>query len=300
MLDAHALRPPLSSSTMRALATARRGARTIGSSLYREARGRGEPVVLLHGLCGSARYFGRLVDELPDARTIAVDLLGFGRSPWPDCDYTPACHVRAVEDSVLPEVGGGRFHVVGHSTGADLALELAARHADRVKSVVLLALPYFDSAEHARASLLRHAWARLVVGTPLIARGVCETMCAAMRRLGPRVIPLARPVAGVDLPVDVCVDAFLHSFASVYGTLHRVLIDHRVDDAARRLEQAGVPVTLLHDEHDPVVPFAGSIAFRSRYANTRLRVVTGTGHLIACAEAKGVAHHVRDALRRAA
>lgn len=296
MLDVHALRLPLPSTTLRQLVRAEARQQSIGTALYREVRGVGEPVVLLHGLCGSARYFRKLAHELDDMRTIAVDLLGFGRSPWPDCDYSPDCHVRAVERAALPDVGDGKFHVVGHSTGADLALEFAARHVDRVKSVTLLALPYFESPAHARACLLRHAWARLVVGTPLVARAVCETMCATMRRVGPAVIPFAR----LDLPMEVCVDAFLHSFQSVYSTLHRVLIEHSVDDAARRLEAAGVPVTLFHDEHDPVVPFSSSVAYRARYQNTRLRVVTGPGHLIACADAQGVAPLVRDALALAA
>lgn len=306
MLDAHAL-PffPFSSTTKPATPATRIGrpgtdVRDVRDGLYVQSRGTGVPVVMLHGLCGSSRYFDKLVHELGGddggVRALAVDLLGFGRSPWPDCAYTPECHVGALEKAVLSRLGDGGFHVVGHSTGADLALEFAARHADRVKSVTLLALPYFDSPEHAKASLLRSPWARLVVGTPLLARAVCETMCAAMRRIGPRVIPLAR----LDLPLEVCADAFLHSFQSVYGTLHRVLVEHSVDDAAKRLEAKGVPVTLLHDEHDPVIPFSGAVAYRARYGNARIRVVEKTGHLIACAAAKEIAPLVRASFARAA
>jgi pimeloyl-ACP methyl ester carboxylesterase len=303
MLDAHAFVDEWTPfSRLRHGRAAARSAhsRPVPSGLYVDeepaALGSGAPIVMLHGLCGSARYWRQIVSALHAGPTLAVDLLGFGRSPWPECTYTPARHVDAIEDAILPRIGGADLHIVGHSTGADLALELAARHVGRVKSVTLLALPYFESEDHARAHLLRSTTARLVMSSPRTARVVCETMCVAMRKVGHLVLPLAR----IDVPRDVALDAFAHSFTSVYSTVHEVLVKHRVDRAAQVLERAAVPVTLLHDEHDPVIPFAGSAAYRARYANTRLAVVEKTGHLIGCSTAQQVAPIIAGAIRAAA
>jgi pimeloyl-ACP methyl ester carboxylesterase len=56
------------------------------------------PVVLLHGLTASNRYWGAAFDQLAaaDSRMIVPDPLGFGASPHPPTGYGPAEHAAAV------------------------------------------------------------------------------------------------------------------------------------------------------------------------------------------------------------
>lgn len=73
-------------------------------------------------------------------RFFAVDLLGFGRSPRPtDSLYTLREHVEMIEKSVLDTHKVKSFHVVAHSLGCILALALAVRHPQSVRSLTLLA-----------------------------------------------------------------------------------------------------------------------------------------------------------------
>jgi pimeloyl-ACP methyl ester carboxylesterase len=67
--------------------------------------------------------------------TAAVDLRGHGQSPKPDGGYDL---VTMAEDlvAVLDEVGFERAVVAGQSTGGNIAVELAARHPNRVAGVV--------------------------------------------------------------------------------------------------------------------------------------------------------------------
>jgi pimeloyl-ACP methyl ester carboxylesterase len=52
--------------------------------LYCRREGTGPPVVLVHGLAGSWRYWRRGLDELTERHALYIpDLLGFGRSPKP-------------------------------------------------------------------------------------------------------------------------------------------------------------------------------------------------------------------------
>lgn len=100
--------------------------------------GRGDPIVLLHGLGGSkVTWFpilGRLAERF---RVIAPDLPGHGESEKPRTDYTPRFYAR-VARHLLDEVGIEQAIVVGNSLGGRVGLELALRSPNRVASLVLL------------------------------------------------------------------------------------------------------------------------------------------------------------------
>lgn len=71
-------------------------------------------------------------------RVVAPDLRGFGESPQPGEDYADADDVAHLLDAL----GIDRAAVVGSSYGGRIALELAARHPERVASLVLLNAAY--------------------------------------------------------------------------------------------------------------------------------------------------------------
>ncbi len=107
---------------------------------------RAPTVLLLHQTPRSwAEY--RAVLPLLGARyrALAMDTAGFGNS---DALPEPAS-IEAwagVAARLLDALGIAQAHVVGHHTGGVIAIELAARHAHRVCSLVLSSTPYTDSA----------------------------------------------------------------------------------------------------------------------------------------------------------
>lgn len=88
--------------------------------------GKGEPMVLLHGQGFSRRSWDPVVDALSDQHdVIAVDLPGHGDSPRQPAGRGSAPHDLAVAVAgLLDELGLDRPHVVGHSSGGWVALEL--------------------------------------------------------------------------------------------------------------------------------------------------------------------------------
>jgi len=114
---------------------------------YREV-GRGEPVILLHGYTQRLELMSELADSLAkDFRVIVPDQRGFGESSkFSD----PARFGRVMGDdaiALLDAVQLRRAHLVGHSMGALVAANVAARFPDRVRTATLLAGPFFpDSA----------------------------------------------------------------------------------------------------------------------------------------------------------
>ncbi|SCE58570.1 alpha/beta hydrolase fold, partial [Streptomyces sp. Termitarium-T10T-6] len=100
----------------------------------------GSPVVLLHGLGGSAADWeaaGTLLVQ--EWRVYALDLRGHGESDWPD-DYDLEL---MAEDVVgfLDELELDRVGLVGHGMGGVVARLVAQEHSDRVERLVLVETP---------------------------------------------------------------------------------------------------------------------------------------------------------------
>jgi pimeloyl-ACP methyl ester carboxylesterase len=113
-----------------------------GRSVHVTERGRGPVVVLVHGLAGSsAEWPAGLVDALAAThRTVAVDLLGMGFSDRDDAlPHSLPLWANQLA-GVLDEMGITRADVVGRDLGAAVAATFAARHADRTRRLVLVAM----------------------------------------------------------------------------------------------------------------------------------------------------------------
>ncbi|MEA2467951.1 MAG: 4,5:9,10-diseco-3-hydroxy-5,9,17-trioxoandrosta(10),2-diene-4-oate hydrolase [Thermoleophilaceae bacterium] len=97
------------------------------------------PIVMLHGLGATKAEFLPTVPALaPEFRTIAVDLPGFGDSdkPFPAA-YDARMFARWVH-ALLDALGLDRVHLLGHSMGGRVALEVGMRHPDRIDRLVLM------------------------------------------------------------------------------------------------------------------------------------------------------------------
>lgn len=222
---------------------------TAGWPLVITKSGSGTPVVFLHGLGASGRYWERLIGECQRSgvamQALRIDLLGFGASPKPaDATYDVACHV----ESLLPHVPLGSV-LVGHSAGAILAGALAARHPDRITGMLLLGAPTFPDEDTARREVSRLGLlARLTVQHPIAGGAACGTMCA----LRPLLVPIAPMLAG-DIPAEVAADFLHHTWASYRRTLRHVVVEHRM---VPDLVAACRPVTFVAGAADRDAPVA--------------------------------------------
>jgi pimeloyl-ACP methyl ester carboxylesterase len=115
-----------------------------GGELEYEAVGNGEPVLLIHGT-GVAATFAPLVNEPSMAayRRIRLHRRGFAgssRAPIPFSVKDQAADARAL----LKGLGVTRAHVVGHSAGAQVALQLALDSPEIVRSLIIAEPPIFN------------------------------------------------------------------------------------------------------------------------------------------------------------
>jgi pimeloyl-ACP methyl ester carboxylesterase len=124
---------------------------------YREL-GTGTPIVFIHGYSAALESMAGIARALPDThRKVALDVRGFGRSTK---FAEPAKFGQLMVDDVIKLMDHlkiQRAHLVGHSMGALIAANVAARYPARVGSASLVAGPFY--ADEATFSKETGRWA---------------------------------------------------------------------------------------------------------------------------------------------
>jgi 2-succinyl-6-hydroxy-2,4-cyclohexadiene-1-carboxylate synthase len=117
-------------------------------------RGSGPAVMLLHGFTGRGADWGPFLPALRERwTTIAVDLLGHGRSDAPPDPARHALERQAIDLAAIMRRGGtAPAVIVGYSFGARVALRIAVDEPDVVRGLVLESpsAGIADPAERAR------------------------------------------------------------------------------------------------------------------------------------------------------
>lgn len=108
-----------------------------GLHMYYELHGQGSPLVLLHGgmLTIDLNFAGLIPTLSAKHQVIGVEMQGHGRTNDVARPITPAVLADDIV-ALLDHLGIERAHVLGHSLGAAVVLELAVSHPTRVRSVV--------------------------------------------------------------------------------------------------------------------------------------------------------------------
>lgn len=110
-----------------------------GVRLYYEHEGQGEPVLVLPGWGGSVDEFGFLRESLsPHFAVTVADLPGSGKSDPQPRDYPLSYYHDDAKTflAMLDELVGSPAHVVGFSDGGEMAILMAGKKPDALRSIV--------------------------------------------------------------------------------------------------------------------------------------------------------------------
>jgi pimeloyl-ACP methyl ester carboxylesterase len=129
-------------------ATTGKYAEVNGIKLYYEVHGSGAPLVLLHGGLGAIEMFGEVLTLLAQSwQVIAVDLQAHGRT----ADIDRPISLEAMADDVaalIQHLGLGKTDIMGYSMGGGTAMQVAIRHPEVVRKLVVVSAPFKRSGWH--------------------------------------------------------------------------------------------------------------------------------------------------------
>lgn len=228
---------------MRAAHLHRRQVKVRGRQVTYKVAGAGHPVVLVHGLAGSTRWWARTIPALARQYTVyLVDLPGFGSMR------------RFAGGFVLEEAASWLLawlealdlrgvHMVGHSMGGYISLKVAVDAPQAVRCLALIdpaGLPLGRST-------LGHIWP-LVKESLLSTPGLVPVVITDALRAGPR-------------------------------TLWRAATDLLAQDVRADLHAVTVPTLIVWGEKDSLVPLSLGYVLRRDISHSRLLVLEGSRHV---------------------
>lgn len=265
--------PPASPMSLPDLFGAPRHLEVNGCVVCWHELGRGEPVVLLHGILDSHRSWRRTATRLAQRyRVLLPDLPGHGLSGRPDAPYTLGWHCDVLS-AWMQAIGVDAAHICGHSYGAGVAMYLLLDHRPRVRRLGLVSA----------GGLGREvALGMRLAAIPGVGRRVTP---AVLRHVLPRVLPLAARQMGNMEPEEIdhmvgwvrqpgtarafqrCLEGVINVRGQSVGALDRV---HEVDELP--------PIALFWGDRDPVVPWHHGQTVVQRLQGATLTTYPGSGH----------------------
>ncbi len=226
-------------------------------------------VILVHGMGHNAHRDWRATVPalLPHFRVVAFDLPGFGASEVASGIYSLPALTEVLRE-MAQLVKAPRFHLVGHSLGASISLEFAARYPESVDRLALV-----DVA----GVLLR----------PVFIRHLAEDNVAAV---GLDSLNVLLGAGGTSQLLDLLEEQsalvqMVLEAPSVRGALFGravfpdaavALLDH---DFTRAIQKVARPTTIIWGEEDTVTPLRAGELLADRMLNARLRIIEGARHM---------------------
>jgi len=235
----------------------------------------GLPVVLLHQTPRSCDEFAEVLALLASAhRVLAIDTIGYGCSDRVATQPSMADYANGVRD-VLDHANLPAATLVGHHTGAFIALEVAASYPARVSALVLSGPVFMDDAARAVLAPWFVQWHPSADGQHLHDK---------WSRLG-------RWISDPSLRQRLLADVFRAGETSEQG--HLAILDYPMAD---RLPLIRARVLLLYGRQDPFAHIAQSQRFAALLPATTAVELDG-GVFLPTEHPAAYAHAVREFVR---
>jgi len=227
--------------------------------------GDGQPLLLLHGAASDSRVWRVQLEEMADEFTVvAWDAPGCGESSDPPETFRLPDYARCLS-GLIDALDIEQPHLVGHSWGSGLALELYRQRPDVPRSLILVggyagwagSLPADEVARRLQFGLQAAELARGAFDPKSMPGLFSDAMPAEMVDELVQIMSEIRPVG---------TRAMTHAFAE--ADLRDVLGDIQV------------PVLVLHGEDDERSSVDVADALHTAIPMSTLVVVAGLGHLL--------------------
>lgn len=246
-----------------------------GSRVHYLHAGSGKPMLLIHGLVGSSRNWHDNISALSEnASVYAIDLLNVGKS---DRILGIDAGLEATADRVaatIEALGLDHADVAGHSHGGAVALMLAARHPDLVRSLILFAPanPYSTSSDlmvrlySSRPGRLLAKWA------PYVPRPIQR-------------IALGRMYGHPARISEACLAGYIEDLRQPGAVEHIMQIVRCWFTDMAKLKTAlpliaNVPTLLIWGDRDRAMSVKSGVRLQQTMTTSELVIIPGGGHVV--------------------
>ena len=228
--------------------------------------GAGEPIVFIHGVGMNQSVWAPQVQALQDQfRLVVYDMLGHGQSTLPEQTTDIGDYATQLVE-LLDALGIPRPHIVGHSMGALIALEMAIAHPGRCKSVAALNGVYCRT-DAQRASVQARA-------AELASRGKPDSVQDTIHRWFDNPIP-ARDQPAASLCANLLQSVPLAGYARAYDIFANSDQRHQ-----NRLSSIRVPALIATGALDPNSSPAMAEAMHAEIAGSQICILPEQRHMM--------------------
>lgn len=219
--------------------------------------------VFIHGVGDTADMWADLIANLPvNVNYIAMDLVGFGRSPKPGwATYNAKMQARSVLRTCLANGIFGPVSVIGHSLGGLVAVEFAKRYPLAVRRLYLCSPPIYDTDHGHKIKRLQQNVLRRLYQELAKNPNVVLSAYALGKKI--RIINQSLDVSPETLP------AFLAS-------LQTSIVNQ---DTMRLIQKLKLPITIIDGQFDVLTVNVVLREIVERHDNMTL-VTIPAGHII--------------------
>lgn len=235
----------------------------------------GEVVVFLHYFGGAAASWQWVATNLQsDTQCIALNLLGFGGTPT--IHKLSVNHYAQAVQAQLAHLQIKSYHLVGHSMGGKIALQMAANQAPGLQQLILIAPSpptYEPMPDEEKARLLNNHPSR---------DNAEETLNnSAIRHLS-----LAQRELAIKTHMEVSNSAWNWWLKSGMN-----------ENIAAQMHQIDIPVTAILSTDDPVIPYEiVKFELSSLIPQTQIITTNEVGHLLPLEAPDFIAAQIRSAV----
>ncbi|WML39884.1 alpha/beta hydrolase [Neobacillus sp. OS1-2] len=224
-------------------------------------QGEGNPIVLLHGFCGSSRYWEKVIPELSKSyRVIALDLPGHGESSMGKDGYSIEDYADNIK-GLLDQLHIQKVTMFGHSLGGYITLAFAEKYSGHLNGFSLVHSTAFPDSDEAKKGRMANVEKVNIEGIKVLIDGLVPKL------FSPENVEQDYVNTAIEIGYSTSPRGAISALTAMKNRMDRNHV----------LKTTSLPVLLLAGEQDQIIP--AEKTFSVSGDNIQQKIVKNAGHM---------------------